>query len=133
MEFDIYDKQRKVFLDTVARRKILECLPIISVPPIAEGVFKTRESVLAYLGNSAYISENHIEALRRAAEKCGADFESIARETDPTTLMEGLYIKVEEDGIVKERYKFVRGSYIQSAKEATSRWQSRPIIPNAVI
>ena len=44
--------------------------------------------------------------------------------------MEGLYIKLEEDGVVKERFKFVRASFLQCLLESNSHWQSRPIVPN---
>ena len=68
--------------------------------------------------------------MRRAAERRGLDPERQVAETDPTTTMEGLYIKLEEDGIVKERVKFVRASFLQCVFASQSHWQSRPIMPN---
>ena len=44
--------------------------------------------------------------------------------------MEGLYIKLEEDGIVKERFKYVRKSFLQCVFASNSHWQKRPIVPN---
>lgn len=44
--------------------------------------------------------------------------------------MEGLYIKLEEEGIVKERYKYVRASFLTAIKNAEGHWLNRPIIPN---
>jgi hypothetical protein len=44
--------------------------------------------------------------------------------------MEGLYIKVEEEGHVIERFKFVRASFLTVVHDSNSHWQSRPIIPN---
>ena len=43
--------------------------------------------------------------------------------------MEGIYIKVEEDGIVKERFKYVRRAFKQVQEENNSFF-SKPIIPN---
>jgi hypothetical protein len=44
--------------------------------------------------------------------------------------MEGIYIKVEENGLTVDRYKYVRQGFIQAVMESGSHWQSRPIIPN---
>lgn len=131
MEFDIYDRERDVFLSTAERRKITDRMGIISsVPVLGEGVFKSRESVLALLGNSRFITEHHTEALREISKKLGLDAERQCRETDPSMTMEGLYIKVEESGVVRERVKFVRASFLQCVNESKSHWQSRPIVPN---
>ena len=47
-------------------------------------------------------------------------------------LMEGLYIKWEEDGIVKGRYKFVRPDFVQQLQEQDEHWHDRPILPNTL-
>ena len=44
--------------------------------------------------------------------------------------MEGLYVKVEENGQVVERYKFVRWAFMQTLIDSDSHWMDRPIIPN---
>jgi len=134
MEFDIFDRDRQVFLDTPSRKKITEKIGIISsVPVLAEGVFRSKEKILSYLGNSNYITENHIEVLKKLAERQNLDVERQVRETDPSMLMEGLYIKVEQNGVVEERVKYVRASFLQCVNEAKSHWQTRPIIPNQLL
>ena len=134
MEFDIYDRYNDVFLDTESRRKITEKMGVISsVPVLAKGTFKSKKEILRYLGNSNFITENHIEVLRKISERQNLDAERQIRETDPSMTMEGLYIKIEEDGIVKERVKFVRASFLQCVNESKSHWQSRPIVPNQLI
>ncbi len=131
MEFDIYDREEGVFLDTRHRHEITSNMGIInSVPVLGEGIFKSKESVLSHLGKSLYISDNHIENLRDLAKKRELDPERIVGETDPSTTMEGLYIKIEENGIVKERVKFVRASFVQCLNDNKSHWQQRPIVPN---
>lgn len=132
MEFDILDRETGRFLDTASRRAITAKLPVCSVPVLAEGVFTRREDVLRHLGPSNYITQNHIAVLRAAAEKDGLDPDRICRETDASTTMEGLYIKVEEDGEVKERVKFVRQSFLQTVEESGTHWLNRPIIPNGL-
>ena len=82
------------------------------------------------MGNSNYITESHIDVLRGLCEKLGLDGDRYVSETDPAMTMEGLYIKVEADGEVKQRVKFVRKSFYQCANISDSPWQQRPIIPN---
>lgn len=134
MEFDIYDREQKVFLDTPSRRKLTDPMGIISsVPVLTSGKFRTKESILSHIGPSNYITERHTEVLRTLAERQGLDVERVMRETDPSTTMEGLYIKVEEGGIVTERLKYVRASFLQCVFASESHWQSRPIIPNQLV
>jgi len=89
--------------------------------------------LLGLLGPSLYISDTHIEHLRETARREKQDEERICRETDASTTMEGLYIKVEENGEVTERVKFVRQSFLQTVEQSNSHWLERPIIPNGII
>lgn len=130
MEFDILDRETGRFLDTHARRALTKGLPIASVPVLAEGEFSRREDVMKYLGNSRFITPEHIEHLREGALREKQDPDRIQRETDASMLMEGLYIKVEEGGQVVDRIKFVRHTFLQTVEQSNSHWLERPIIPN---
>ena len=132
MEFDIMDREADRFLDTPSRRAITKHLPIRSVPVLAEGSFARQEDVHRHLGDSRFITPEHIAHLRAAAEKEKLDPERICRETDAARTMEGLYIKVEEGGEVVERVKFVRASFLQTVEESKTHWLERPIVPNAL-
>jgi len=132
MEFDILDRETGRFLDTASRREMTGLLPVVSVPVLAEGQFEKKEDVLKYLGNSCFISENHIEVLREAAREAGVDEERACRETELSRLMEGLYIKVEENGEVVGRVKFVRQGFHQALTASDSHWLERPIIANRI-
>ena len=131
MEFDIYDRENNVFLDTDRRKEITDKMGIISsVPVLGRGKYTSKKAILSYLGDSKFITGRHIEVLREISQRLGLDAERQIRETDPTTTMEGLYIKIEEDGIVKGRVKFVRASFLQCVATSGTHWQSRPIVPN---
>lgn len=132
LEFDILDREAGRFLDTSARRKMLRELPVVSAPILAEGEFRDRDKLLRLLGPSRYVSEDHIKHLRSVSAKLGLDVERQVRETDPLTAMEGLYLKVEEDGAVVDRMKFVRPSFCQAVQLSESHWQDRPIVPNGL-
>ena len=132
MEFDILDRETDRFLDTPSRREITSRLPVCSVPVLGEGSFRQMTDVLAYLGDSCFITPGHIDNLRAAAEKEGLDADRICRETDASRSMEGLYIKIEEDGQVVGRVKYVRSSFLQTVEESGTHWLDRPIVPNGL-
>ena len=130
LEFDIYDKEKEVFLDTVNRRDLIKDLPVYSVPVLACGKFNKMEDVIKYLGDSNYITANHRDNLAKEARKLNLDSDRQLRETDSSRLMEGLYIKVEENGIVVDRMKYVRYSFLQAVEVSETHWLDRPIVPN---
>lgn len=130
LEFDVLDRETGRFLDTPSRRALLRPLPVVSVPVLAEGIFLEKEPLLALLGQSNFITAAHTEHLRQQARQLGLDEDRQCRETDPSNLMEGLYLKIEKDGEVVERLKFVRPSFTQAVDASQSHWLDRPIVPN---
>ena len=132
MEFDIFDRQKEIFLDTPSRHILTEQMSVCSVPVLAEGVFRSAEQILSYLGPSNYIREGHIERLREYCLKKGHDAERRCGETDPSIWMEGLYIKIEENGCVADRLKYVRASFAQAVDASGTHWIDRPIVPNGL-
>lgn len=132
MEFDIFDRETGSFLDTRRRHEMLESLPVISVPVLAQGTFSNKDSLIALLGKSNFITENKREILRKTARSLDLDEERQLRETDPSDTMEGLYIKIEEDGRVVGRLKYVRASFTQTVEVSQTHWLDRPIVPNGL-
>ena len=133
LEFDVYDRVTRRFLDTASRRGLLGSLPVVSVPVLAQGTFNVLSELTDLIGPSRYIGEGHMERLRAFCEKAGEDVGRRLQETDPTTWMEGLYVKAERDGEVVDRLKYVRRSFIQCVEESNSHWLSRSIIPNQLM
>ena len=129
LEFDIFDKERSVFLDTQTRREMLDGSSVQSAPVLASGVFKTQKELLKLLGRSLFVSEKREENLRLELAKKGIEAGQVLDETDLSGLAEGLYIKVEEGGVVKNRLKYVRYGYTQ-VKPTEGEWLNKPIIPN---
>lgn len=130
LEFDVLDRQMGSFLDTPSRRALLDGAPVVSVPVLAEGTFTNKYEVMRLLGKSRYITDSSREALLKAAEELGLDPERACDETDLSGMMEGLYFKIEEDGRVVERMKYVRAEFLQCVDLSDSHWLDRPIIPN---
>lgn len=130
LEFDIYDKVEEIFLDTNTRHNMLKNSPVISVPVLARGKFNSIDKILTYLSNSNYITEDHLVNLQKEALKLNLDPIQQLKETDKTMVMEGLYIKVEENSQVVDRMKYVRYSFLQTVEESETHWLDRTIIPN---
>ncbi len=132
MEFDIFDRERGVYLDTNERKKLTGKMPISSVKVLAEGNFGSKKEILKHLGRSNYIRDGHLERLAEYCRENGLDVEERLAETDKTDMMEGLYIKVEEGGEVLSRLKFVRSGFAQGAMTSPHHWLHKAIIPNGL-
>lgn len=141
MEFDMLDTTDLGFLSTPRRRKLLEGLPVVSVPVLYEGSLKHIDQLTSLIGPSLYIQPNlpgkptHMERLRQRAQTLGLDPDRAIAETDRSGLMEGLYIKVEapdenRNSCVLERYKYVRADFLTAVFAAEGHWLNRPTIPN---
>lgn len=130
LEYDVLDLETINFLDTPSRKNLLQNLPIVSVPILYSGKPKKYSEITCLIGKSHYIKQGHIERLKDLSQLHNLDIERTIQETDCTNLMEGLYLKVEEDGIVKERYKYIREDFITTILNARGHWLDRPIIPN---
>ena len=130
LEFDIRDRFTGVFLDTKTRHEMLQNLPVVSVPVLGEGTFSSRDEMLKLLGHSKFVSADPRQHLREAAEKLGLDPDRACDETELSGMMEGLYIKVEENGQVTDRMKFVRSAFLQCVDFSETHWIDKPIIPN---
>lgn len=130
LEFDILDRETGIFLDTPSRQSMLKDTPVVSVPVLGSGTYKTKEEMLKLLGHSHYVTCNQRRNLWNAALELGLDPEKNCNETDLSGLMEGLYIKVEENGRVVDRMKFVRAAFLQCVDFSETHWIDKPIIPN---
>jgi hypothetical protein len=130
LEFDILDTRMGQFLATEERRGLLAGVPILSVPVLWQGRATSLDQLTALLGPSLYKSQTWRDRLTEVAVREGLDAERIRMETDPADAMEGLYIKVEEEGRVVERYKFIRSSFLISVLDSGTHWLKRPIVPN---
>jgi hypothetical protein len=137
MEFDIYDRKEEVFLDTKRRHEMISKMPmkIESVRVVGEGKFYSINSILALIGISAFISEQACDTLAKIcdANKIPEKDKEIFLKLNQSRLMEGLYIKWEEDGIVKDRYKYVRPDFVQTILSYGKHWLDRPSMPNKMM
>lgn len=131
MEFDIYDKEEGYFLSTRKRREMLKDYPFIqSVLVLTEGSIQSFKVLKDYLSISHFKSESWQERLVEVSLSQGLDPELVKKQTDTTRLMEGLYVKVEDENRVIERVKYVRHSFTNTILDSNTHWMNRPIVPN---
>lgn len=135
MEFDVLDKATNSFLSTDERGKLLNHSDrgwsyVCPVLVVAEGKFDKVADLEAMIVRSNFISDERLLNLEAAAICAGVDPQEAIKHTDMSPLMEGLYVKWEEDGIVKGRYKYVRDSFTSAIMDSETHWHARPIIQN---
>jgi RNA ligase len=119
LEFDIWDRELGVFLSTERRHEMLAGGPVMSVPVLQMGQFASLKEITKLVRPSLYKSEQWHEKI-----------EIKGSETDGSDFSEGLYLKWEEDGIVKDRYKWVRPDFVQAILDSKTHWMARQIVPN---
>ncbi|MBW3596551.1 MAG: RNA ligase family protein [Planctomycetes bacterium] len=109
-EFDIYDKQQEAFLDLKQRIALIEgtiqTVPVLHTGPIS------RSGLEDLIGPSRFASRFENPATKR---------------TD--NLMEGLYLRREDEGIVTGRAKCVRPEFVEKIKQSV-HWQHQSMVPN---
>jgi RNA ligase len=130
LEYDVLDLQEKVFLSTSSRKRLLAGLPMVAVPVLFAGKIESYQQLLGMLGKSHYQTSAYLERFQAICEEKGLDVVRSLKQTDQSFLMEGLYIKVETEDVVTERYKYVRSSFLTTILESDGHWLNRPIVPN---
>lgn len=128
MEFDLFDCETGEYLSTEARRERLAGAPVVSVPVVFTGTVRRLKELTALVKPSLYKTMHWRQSLAAAQAATGARFG--ASETDDSDLSEGLYIKWEENGVVRGRYKWVRESFVQTILDSGTHWRDRVIVPN---
>lgn len=130
VEYDVLDKQSGHWLGTSRRRELLASTPVESVPVLYEGVHSKPIDVLKQVARSSYVSVDVEPGLRQSCDEIRYDVARARAESDVSGIMEGLYIKIEEEDCVQERLKWVRPEFLQAMLNSGSHWQDRPILPN---
>lgn len=130
LEFDLLDKHTGKWLATDDRHKLLEPLPVVSVPVVHRGFLRNRREVENLIQPSLFKSANWRQNLLIQCEQHEHDPQLVIQQTNMSDLSEGLYVKQELAGEVIGRYKFVRPDFVQTILDSGSHWSARPILPN---
>ena len=135
MEFDILDKSRSkpgdpYFLDTSSRAELMKHQPVIPVRVLWTGTWTKDMRFEDFVKPSAFKSSHWRQKLRDQVAQLGYDWDLAWKHTDHSDLMEGVYIKWEEDGRVMGRYKFVRADFVSLIVDNQEHHSNLPPIPN---
>ena len=130
MEFDIYDKEKKAFLDTPSREKLLAGFKYNPVKVLWTGIWDKTLDFRDFLTPSHFKTQQWQSNLRLMVEQLGYSWDLIWKHTDHSNLMEGIYIKWEEDGVVRGRYKFVRHDFVSLIVSNDEHHDNLPTVPN---
>lgn len=98
LAFDVYDRETGQYWSVDRRDALVAKLGITPVPHLARGTFDL-DALIGMLGESR-----------------------VSR-----SLVEGLYVRREQDGVLATRAKLVRPEFVQSIEE---HWSKRPVEPN---
>jgi len=130
-EFDIYDRSREVFLSTQARTALLGNAPVLSVPVLYAGIAPpTIAELLCFLRPSLAKDTQWRGDFENTVKREELDLAKCWAQADKSDLAEGLYIKVEEDGVVSGRYKWVRSDFVQAILDSNMHHSQQPFVPN---
>jgi hypothetical protein len=113
-EFDILDKSTSEFLTLDRRMEMLEDTGIETVPVVHQGEISMKEFMELIAPSSLGASFEHPET----------------GEVDD--LVEGLYLRTEDDEKVTSRAKYVRPEFIEKIKQS-QHWQYEQMIPNELL
>ncbi|MEL6521230.1 MAG: RNA ligase family protein [Pseudomonadota bacterium] len=129
-EFDVFDRENGFFLSTPARKALLNGLPVMPVPVVHHGAVTSVDQLQSLVRRTPYKSPNWRDALAKAATLSNSRPEMVDQQTEDSEMAEGLYLKLEADGQVMDRFKFVRADFLQAIQAAEGHWQDRPVLPN---
>jgi RNA ligase len=130
LEYDLLDRSSGQFLSTAARKKLLNGLAVTSVPVLFEGKLSSHKQLVSLLQQSHFIGSAHIDRLHQLCTEQGLNADLAIKQTNQSSLMEGLYIKVETPELTIDRYKYVRADFLTTILQSETHWLNRPIIPN---
>lgn len=133
LESDIYDNTRKIWLSTSARNNLLSgCRFIKQVPVLAAFKPSALWQITDLVGKTKFQSPEWQDKLRAKCKLFGADYETVLQQTDKSGMMEGLYIKQEDDLQVTGRYKFIRHEFLDTILTSGSHVRDRVPVYNSL-
>lgn len=133
LESDVYDQEKGIWLSTTARKELFQNFDFIkSVPVISSGIAISLNELTDLVTKSKYQSNNWRQSMQNVCEKLGYDVSAVLQETDSSNLMEGLYIKHEDEGQVLARYKYVRFEFVNKIINSGTHVKDRVLIKNQV-
>lgn len=132
-ESDIYDKEENIFLSTKARQDLIKSYSFIVSVPILKS-FKPNQLIqlTELISTPHFQSDKWTDFLKWHCNNHKFNYEKAMHETDQSGLMEGLYIKHEDQNKILGRYKYVRFEFVQNILDSGTHLMDRLPIFNSL-
>lgn len=133
LESDMYDLEEKLWLSTTARKNLLLGKQFIKQVPVIKIFRPSKLTDLTELITKSSCQTNRWrEILWTKCERLHLELDKVLNETDQSDLMEGLYIKHENQYEVLGRYKYVRFEFINNIINSRTHLRDRIPITNSL-
>jgi hypothetical protein len=136
LESDIYDQQEQIWLSTKARDELIgeyNHIGIRQVPVIATVRPTKLKQLTDLIKRSQYQSEHWPAMMWKFCEQQDIELDKALHHTDKSGLMEGLYIKHEDDKQVLGRYKYVRYEFVNEIVNEGVHWKMQKPVENLLV
>ncbi|MDX2012568.1 MAG: RNA ligase family protein [Myxococcaceae bacterium] len=130
--FDLFDLEVGRFLGTAARRRHLAGLELVEPPELFHGPAAAMPPVPRLLAPSRYVSTAVVSNFEATVRGRGLSVEKERAQTQLSGQVEGLVFRVERDGWLRARCKYVRPGFRQTLAVSDVHWARRPFVPNLV-
>lgn len=121
--FDVYDKSKNRFVSTKRYHNIVDPEIVHSVPTLHESWFSKFNNFGQFIQPTSLKTKEWRTKLVEIAGEKELDH------TDPSDLMEGIYVRIEDEDWTVGRMKLPREEFMK-VRTDDSHWMTRPIIPN---
>ena len=123
LAYDLYDKEEEKFLCTARVKSTLQRISVNYVPVLHTGRFDKINNFSQYIAPTQFKTKKWKEKLVEVGGK------EELKHTDISDLMEGIYVRIEDESWVLGRVKHPRSEFSKVHVD-DSDWMKRPIIPN---
>jgi hypothetical protein len=128
IECDVQDKLTGEFLSTGRRAELLDGLGIVSAPILFSGAAVRHPDPSALVGRSAFCSGDPSGGWHSSPTNRGKVLDPGRFDMSGTS--EGIYGKIEEDGIVAARFKWIREDFVLRIVDGGRHWKNAAPVPN---
>lgn len=128
IECDVQDKLTGEFLSTERRMDLLDGLGVVSAPILYSGIAARDVEPSSLVGRSGFCSVDPADRWQSMPVNRGKALDRDRFDVSGTA--EGVYGKIEEDGVVVERFKWIREDFVRRIVEDGRHWKAASPVTN---
>lgn len=126
IEIDVQDKVTGHFLSTELRASLFDGLGVESAPVLFSGMAQDHLHPKVFVVRSQFSSQDPVAGWNEISHGSS----SMPKDIDLSGWAEGIYGKIEEDGQVVGRFKWVREDFVRRIVERGKHWKAAPLRRN---